>query len=216
MPMENPSRRSTTRRQIANGPPDVNSCPLGSWDLVLRRPQRRPLGLGHSPAPLPIESRVSSFMSQVAPVGWWSVSSRLVVGHRSFAGRLVVGHRSVGGRLVVGLKRSVATPISIQPSTKQALAKSRSHQTDIKLICAHKIAPFFAVPVSRFTSPATDIQHECAHLFRPSALRRNERYRPCRPNPHQPKSPFEPASTNRQSSSSVDQLQPNPTIASPK
>ncbi len=67
----------------------------------------------------------------------WSVSGRLLVGHRSFAGRLVVGHRSVGGRLVVGLKRPSATPAASQSIAKQALAKNQAQQTDIQPNCAH-------------------------------------------------------------------------------
>ncbi len=60
-------------------------------------------------------------------VGWWSVSSRLLVGHRSVSGRLVVGYRSVGGRLVVGLQRPTANPVS----------SFQSQAPDIQLNCAH-------------------------------------------------------------------------------
>ncbi len=77
-------------------------------------------------------------------VGWWSISSRLLVGHRSFDGRLVVGHRSVSGRLVVGLFRPSTPPSTPQttaakPLEFSALSPKRA-QHDLRT-CAHKKNP---------------------------------------------------------------------------
>ncbi len=126
-------------------PNPTGTPPLGPWDLVLCWP----LGLGHSlPSsvypnlpgnvetfePASPESHKSAVVLLLHPlVVWWSVSSRLLVGHRSVGGRLMVGYRSVGGRLVVGLKRPTTSPASSQSSTKQAVMKNDPRQTDIQL-----------------------------------------------------------------------------------
>ncbi len=127
-----------------------------------------PSSLRRSVGPDLIEPAASSLSSP--RVDWWSVSGRSLVGHRSIDGRLVVGHRSVGGRLLVAFSQPSATPASSQSLTKPALAKNRPHKTDMQLNCAHKIARVFLFPVSSFQSRAPDIQHDCAQLFRPSAL----------------------------------------------
>ncbi len=83
-------------------------------------------------------------------VVWWSVSSRLLVGHRSVDGRLVVGWWSVTGRLVVGY-RSVGGRLVVALHTKATSPKTSQ--------------PMFVEPLAKTSTPATGIQHDlCANV----------------------------------------------------